>query len=296
MAFIEGELVSLSDDNKTPDNPADDLTDEQLEQQIKEEQGKLVSDQTEQVIQPLPEPQKAQVEEPKEKVPSGTVQEGETKKTEQEKKQGEVSFEELQEKKGLQSVDELAKSYVELEKSFHKKSQELADLKKKEQFHTPAVTDSYYGETPEESANRLFREKWDRNPIGTLIDVQNIILKPVRDTTRQIELRNEIVRLSSSPQTADFNLPEVQQEIKKIVEENPDKYSENLIDNLEDLYWISKGRLGTRSQGTSQERVTPRTPPVEGTSKPVPEEPFNQWTASEDELLSTIKGLQRQLR
>ena len=290
MAFIEGELISLSDDNKTPDNPADNLTDEQLEQQIKEEQGKLVSDQTEQEIQP---PKEAQVEKPKE-VPSTTVQEGKTDK-EQEKEQKGV-FEELKEKKGLQSVDELAKSYVELEKGFTRKSQELADLKKKEQFHTPAVTDSYYGETPEESANRLFREKWDRNPIGTLIDVQNIILKPVRDTTRQIELRNEIVRLSSSPQTADFNLPEVQQEIKKIVEENPDKYSENLIDNLEDLYWISKGRLGTRSQGTSQERVTPRTPPVEGTSKPVPEEPFNQWTASEDELLSTIKGLQRQLR
>jgi hypothetical protein len=176
-----------------------------------------------------------------------------------------VTFEELQKKTGVKTPDDLAKNYRELQKELTKKAQELANLKKNAQQGQP--------QEKEISQDELLAKRIQEvGTVQALKELNESINKPIYEQIKQETLRNKIHELQNKPETAEFNLPEVQEEIRKIVTERPHQFTdgEGMIfpDALEDLYWMAKGRVGLINAGIKPKSEVPKPAPVEGKSKP----------------------------
>lgn len=303
------ELVQI--DNPTPakPNPAENMTDDQLLAAIQQAQGGPVNTElnvapasTEQPGTPsLPAGTESQATPPApatEQPPAPSVPtDAPATQAVEPGTEKPATFEQIAEKKHIQSPDELASMYANLEREFHKKNQELSTLRKQEAPQPVAPT-----QPSPADINEWVRQNFASDPVGTLYAVNQMMMKPVMETQRDIEFRNELTRLSSSPKTADFNLKPVQDEIQKVIQERPQKYLDPVsgkvkASELEDLYYIARGRIGTPSNvARPVSQPVNKVVPAEGASKPAPIKQFDPLTAPLDELRAKINEIERNNR
>jgi hypothetical protein len=293
-------------------NPGEAMTPEQLDQAIADTAKKLSQPPVEDKVEEKKEvaPQEPVVEDkPKEQEKDEQVQKPETKiepvpEKPEDKKD---AFAELQSKTGVKTVDDMVKNYNEAVKKIHQQGQELANLKKVPQQQNP-----WNNELPEnppsdpEEAKRVvnewFQNNVEKDPVGTIAKINDLLMRPIKEQNRDIVFRNEIMRLSSHPSTADFNTPEIQDEMQKVISEKPHRYLDGFgkIDPsaLEDAYFVAKGRVvRVVAQQVSQPKIN-KPAPVEGGNKNPPQKPkvFNPHSASMDELDAEIRRLQKEER
>jgi hypothetical protein len=188
-----------------------------------------------------------------------------------------VTAETIAKEQTSSSPTEIERSYAELRKKFTQTAMENAKLRAQTAQPQPINAEP----TPAPAANmdeinRRFVEDLSRNPIETLAKVVKALnqedLKPFAETQKQAKLNEEIIRLSTSADTAQtFNLKQVQDEIKKVIEENPN-YLDNLPQNLATAHDIALGRLARRGfQVNVPQTVISQSPvPVEGRNKSLP--------------------------
>lgn len=215
-----------------------------------------------------------------------------------------LTFEQLQDKSGVKSPDELARSYAELRRSFDQKAQENAELKRQQALGQQPVQQPYSQPQPPindiDRMNEAFVGDLQRNPLGTIAQIVKAMTahenKPFIESQKEIALKSEIARLKSSPNTSTFNLPEVQDEITKVLQENPD-YMDNLPRNLEMVHERALGRIAMRSKVNVGTQVQGQTPSafVEGKNRPSQPQAFDPQTSSLDDLKRVIQQLQRQI-
>lgn len=156
-----------------------------------------------------------------------------------------------------QDAWKLVEMYKNAEKKISQTSQELASLKKNVPIAQPAMQPAVQPEQSNVSQisglpytstdpNAQMLEDLQANPIATMQKVAELSYgKQVGQLTESLndqKLHNAVVRLSTSPDTAEFNLPAVQEEIKAIMAERPD-LSNNISDNLPMLNDLAIGRL-----------------------------------------------------
>jgi hypothetical protein len=201
-----------------------------------------------------------------------------------------LTFEQLQAKQGFKSPDDLAKSYSELRKEFDRRNQApRQEVAPPQPYVQPTPTPN-----TKEQFNQQFVNELSVDPLGTLLKYSRAIIasetQPLMQTQRDIALQSEVARLSSSPQTQTFRSPEVQAEIKNIL-------NENLPKNISTAYERALGRLAIK--GTSlgaMPNSASRAVPMEGSSKPVVSQPVSMNDMSIADLETAIKTLQNQLR
>jgi hypothetical protein len=158
---------------------------------------------------------------------------------------------------------------------------------------------------PEEArriANEWFQNNVEKDPVGTIAKLNDALMRPIREQNRDIVFKNEIMRLSSHPSTADFNTPEVQSEIQKVIQEKPHRYLDAFgkVDPscLEDAYYVAKGRVVKNVVPQVAQPKINKPAPVEGGNKNPPQKPkaFNPHNAPMNELDAEIERLQKEVR
>lgn len=173
-----------------------------------------------------------------------------------------VTFEELQKQSGIKSPDALAKSYQELRKTLTQQAQELAKLKKQET--KPDVPLSSQDEI-------LAKRIQEVGTVQALKELNEAINKPVYERMKEDNLRAKIQEMQSKPETAEFNLPEIQREIHKIVSERPQQFADNegmiYPEALEDLFYMAKGRVGLIKAGIKPQTERQVVVPIESRTK-----------------------------
>lgn len=283
-------------------NPADNLSDEELIKQIQQAQSELINQQNQPTVEPTTSPVTKPVaqsgeqvvekkeEQPQEQVPVQVVQQLEPSV--------QPTFEELKAKKHIQTPEELAKIYAALERDYSRKSQELA---KRQETTQPIPTEQPLAY---EEYSQRFKEDYENDPLGTMAKLVQVLNQPLLEKQKESDLEREVLRLSGSPNTADFNLPEMQEEMQKVVNERPFMKG-NLSVHLQDAYWIAKGRLSSKTRQEAVEQgkkiaeediKNKKTAVVETSARATPPEPFNPETASLDDLKKVILYHQQQLK
>ena len=151
-------------------------------------------------------------------------------------------YKELVDKKGIKDVNSFAKSYMEMEKQFHKERAE--ESRTERQVAQPAQP------VNEDDVNQKIREAMEANPYATMNQIVDHIveqkLSGLKADNKQTRLNNVVNELATSQETMLFRLPEVQEEIKKVFvdKDNEGKnWSLNVPDNLKDAYGIAVSRL-----------------------------------------------------
>lgn len=318
----EIKMIEIPDTSKPADNKGSELaemSDADLESNLIKEQAKFVEQKAKessifQSVEPgvetvtVPEttqPEEVKTEEPKpgekqESVgQSGVVVPPAEQQTPQ--AQNQITLAELEKKKGRKlSPDEVAQMYANLEKEFHKRAEAVA-LERRVVNVRPQEAPNEQQITP----NDKFKEDFYADPLGTLTTVLSIFNKPLMDNQNKLQLDKEILRLSNSPNTVDFTEPEVQEEIKQVLNEKP--YLQNdLVNNLEFVYDAARSRV-LRKTGKSvveqqiipqQQQVIPsnrKAAVVETSGKRRPPEPFNAWTSPVEDVEKRIKEIQASL-
>lgn len=260
-----------------------------------------------QIQEPVQPPQSAeQASQGQQTPPVSYVQpgQGEPVHTQEQKAQVEtqtdeqVTFEDLQQKTGIPNPDALAQSYDQLVRKMHSQAQELSRLRSQE-----AVQPQQFPQQPEQppqDLNAWLMEGAEKGDLAArIIALNQAMNKPLMENQEEVRFKQEIVRLSSSPSTAEFNLPDVQAEIQKIIQEKPQKYINTATgkiktDELEDLYYLAKGRLNrpaVNMGAVQKQNQGVGSVIVEGRSKPMPHKPFNPVGASSAELEAYINSL-----
>lgn len=245
---------------------------------------------------PTPEPeietQQAPVEQQVMSQPETVIVE--TKPVE-EKTVEQKTLEQVMKQKHLKSPEELAKIYIDLEKEFHKRAQ-VASMQKQEQVLTQPFAEQL---SPEEA----FRRDFDRDPIGTIAQVSAILNRPLKEQQDNLQLEKVIIRLSNSPDTMDFNMPEIQEEIKTILDSKP-YLRADLTSNLEDVYHIAESRVRKRNKSTGTATgqtvisINKSAAVVETGSMPkrIVSEPLNVWSSPIDKIEQEYNRLKESLR
>jgi len=212
-----------------------------------------------------------------------------------------TTFEQLASKKGMKSPDDLANSYSNLEKQFSKTAQELAKIK--QTTTVPNVVEPVVPvqpvqpQTPIQYDNQQIIEALNTDAVGVIAQIVKKIVEPYEQERYQNKLKSKISNLCSNPETADFGTEEIHNQIVEIIKARP-QYGDNLADNIEDLYYMAKGRIG-KNQITSavelgkeianQQIQGKHSAIVEGASKPIGSEPFNVETADLESLKKLVE-------
>jgi hypothetical protein len=309
----ELEVIKDGSNFKPAVNPGEAMSDEQLDQAIADTMSKLSQPPVEDKVEEVKEaPQEPVVEDkPIEQEKTEPKQEPEPKiepvaeKTE-DKKDDKVTFEKVQQKAGFKTPDDLANSYDHLVKKMHAQAQEISALKKPQQTYQPgADLPANPPSDPEEArrvANEWFQNNVEKDPVGTIAKLNDALMRPIREQNRDIVFKNEIMRLSSHPSTADFNTPEVQEEMQKVIAEKPHRYLDAFgkVDPscLEDAYYVAKGRVvKVVAQNVAQPKINKPVPVEGGNKNPIQKQKaFNPHTASEEELDAEIRRLQKEVQ
>lgn len=166
----------------------------------------------------------------------------------------EEQVKEMLDKKHVAPQDtwKLAKMYQDAQRKVTQTSQELANLRKVVPTEQPImapvqsvspITGLPYTNT---DPNAQLLEDLQQNPILTLRKVAEVAygtqINGLAESLNEQKLHNTVVRLSTSPETAEFNLPVVQEEIKAIMAERPEMVN-NMADSLPILTDLAIGRL-----------------------------------------------------
>jgi hypothetical protein len=298
-------------------NPGEAMSDEQLDKAIADKMQELhqppIEDKVEEVKEepkqapqePVVEDKPAEQEKKEQPQPPEQKLEPEVEKKDDDK----VTFEKVQQKAGFKTPDDLANSYEHLVKKMHSQAQEISALKKVPQVPQQPYQGSDLPPTPpadpEEArriANEWFQNNVEKDPVGTIAKLNDALMRPIREQNRDIVFKNEIMRLSSHPKTADFNTPEIQDEMQKVISEKPYRFLDGFgkVDpsTLEDAYYIAKGRIVKNVVPQVVQPKINKPVPVEGVNKNPPQKPkaFNPHTASQEELDAEIARLQRELQ
>jgi len=305
----DGEMVK-------PDvNPGEAMDDGQLDRAIADTAKKLSQPPVEDKVEEVKKeeaPQEPVVEDkPVEQEKSEPKQEPEQKietvtEKKDDKKDDKVTFEKVQQKAGFKTPDDLANSYDHLVKKMHAQAQEISALKKPQQTYQPGSdlppTPPSDPDEAKRIANEWFQNNVEKDPVGTIAKLNDALMRPIREQNRDIVFKNEIMRLSSHPSTADFNTPEVQEEMQKVIAEKPHRYLDAFgkVDPgcLEDAYFVAKGRVvKSVAQPVAQPKIN-KPAPVEGSNKnpPKKQQAFNPRSASEEDLDAEIRRLQREIQ
>lgn len=287
-------------------NSLDSLSNEQLVSEINKLQGntETVNSQPITIVPPATQGQEQVVTTPvskpaepgqvdtQQKVPTPEVTEpGKDKAT----------FEQLASKKGMKSPDDLANSYVNLERQYSKTAQELAKMKQTGVVQQPVTNAEPVAPVqpqPVQYDNQQVIEALNSDAVGVIAQIVKEVIKPFEQERYQNKLKSKIVNLCSNPETADFGTEEIHNQIVDIIKTRP-QYGENLADNIEDLYYMAKGRIG-KNQITSavelgkelanQQIQGKHQAIVEGASKPTGSEPFNIETADLESLRKLVES------
>jgi len=224
-----------------------------------------------------------------------------------------TEFAKLQQETGVPNPDVLAKNYRELQKMATQKSQELAELKKNltqvPEMQTPAPQSQPAPQVQPnmQNLNAELLEGLNNRTYETLkdvvLDIVQPLIKPLAGKQVEVDSRTEYMRLANSRETAaEFNRPEVQEEIGKIVLERPqtftyrDETGVHIYPNAyEDLFLMAKGRLGAKLYAAQQQTIPSQPqgnpPPVEGRNKMTPvTQAFDPKTAPLDQLEAHINA------
>jgi hypothetical protein len=294
-----------------PDQPLGDVSDADLEKRIQGLQSDMVAEQTRkengtpqvtgQENQTQTPPNGGQVK-PVEPQAVGSAVEAQTA-TEK------AAFADLATKKGFKSPDDLAKSYVELEKAFSKKSAENSNLQKAQ---TPPVQQETTPNKNEPAVpdNSEILRAINEDAIGTIAAIAKAASEPeiqeIRNLRNETKLKNTVSALCTNPETADFQMPEIQAEIQNIIQSKPEM-KKNLSDNLVDIYFLAKGRLsgklgnaafengkriGQQQNDYKNNAIVENAGNVPGNNNIA----FDSRTATNDQLEARIRSLQNSLR
>lgn len=205
-------------------------------------------------------------------------------------------LEKLMREKGINDPNMIAKIYHDLEADHTRKSQELARLRQENAQPTPQAPQ------PEplnrEALNQRFVEDLAKDPVGTMAKLVDVLasekVRPFEETRKEGLLNSEIIRLSTSPDTAQtFNLKQVQDEMKVVVAEDP-AYLDNLPRKLATLHDIALGRLVRRgfTVNATKKQIPAQNPvPEGGPSKAAAPQVFDEKKASAAELEAHINSL-----
>ena len=213
-----------------------------------------------------------------------------------------TTFEQLQQKSGVKSPDDLATNFINLQREFSRKSQELAQARRTETVQPQPVAQPQPIVNDKERMNQAFVTDLAQDPLGTIAAVVSQLnqrdFKPFVEQQKDTALKNELIRLSSSPTTASFNLPEVQAEIKNVLTERPE-YLSDLAGNMDILYTLAMGKLarnGVALSTQSPNRVVqnPAAGFMEGRNVPTQPQPNDPKTMPLDDLAKMIKNYQSQ--
>lgn len=250
-------------------------------------------------------PVQEQAQEQKQEAPSNEGQAPEVKQEAQEQQSAEAeksaqveqaaeqqksAFDELVEKKGFKSKEDLAKSYINLEKSYSSKRQ--MSIAETTQQQVPREVQPLPQEGYDDFNQRILAD-FNRDPVTTMKALNKVLidqeLSGVREQLRDQKLRSTIDTLASSPVTASFNDPKVQEEMQKIYNQNPSLIP-YMSENMSMIYEMAEGRLSIANRSAAT-KSAPKVKParVEGSSQPAPvRKGFDPQTASDDELRSAI--------
>lgn len=232
-------------------------TSEQIKQQIE-----ALSSASEQqpVAQPEPQPQQVVQSAPEVKVEvTGDKQESQVKPSadvaqaaQVEQKTEEVkALDALMKEKGITDPNTIAKMYKDLQSEFTRKSQELSRLKNQE---VQSQQQSLPVNNNMDAANQAFVNDFVANPLLAIAKLTEAIsverikteINPLREAHKTAILNDKIIQLSTSPETATtFNLKPVQDEIRKVIEEDPTML-DNLPNKLSIAHDIALGRLARK--------------------------------------------------
>jgi hypothetical protein len=294
---IEGQLTEITSTGSTPAVAPDiaSASEDQLRAMIVQKQQEILNPVADPVVQAPVVP--AIQEQPQGQIPTAQPQ-----AQNEPASAPAVTFEQLQQKSGVPNPDVLAQNYANLRKEFERKSQELAQLRRAETTPQQPVTPQPQPVSDIDSMNQAFVNDLAKNPMGTIAAVVKAIAeqqtKPLYEQQKEVRLRNELMRLSSSPTTATFNLPEVQAEIQNVFKENP-SYQGDMAENLETAYTLALGRLARKGTvvGQAPQRIAaaPQAGFMEGRNIPTQPLPTDPKTMPLLELERQIKQLQSQV-
>jgi hypothetical protein len=208
-----------------------------------------------------------------------------------------TELDKLMKEKGITDPNLVAKMYHDLQADHTRKSQELAKLRAQEGTQ-PTTPQPAMHPAGMEELNAKFVEDLAKNPLATIAKVVDALagekVKPFEATQKQALLDKEIIRLSTSPETAHtFNLKQVQDEMKIVAQEDP-TYLDNLPKKLLTLHDSALGRLVRRgfTVNAPKTQIPSQTPPPEGgANKPSPAQTIDVKKASAAELEAYINSL-----
>lgn len=275
-------------------------------------------DQQPQVTEPEQKPAQADQphqDAPQDKEPEQPKPDGQAKPDQQ--ADDYANIEDLMRKKGLKSIDDVYKLYSGLERKLHDQAQENSFLRQEviRQQSAPTQQPQQQPSRPQMNNNDVnvwLSEgiKFDENGVfvgdlaSRILALNHISNRPLIINQQDSNFRSELTRLSSSPKTADFNLPEVQDEMQKVIQERSQDYLDPFTgklkaEKLEDVYYLARGRLGNINTAAHQQQPQISKPqaPVEGKNKfrPAQTFDFNKATAKElEEYINSIAPPQRE--
>ena len=292
-------------------NPLDGMSDQQLLDSIKSADAALYEDKTPTAVLPVPAvpavpaAKTVTVEQPKPteqvKAPQAvTPSETEVKPPIVEPKLAEATQEQINDLLAKKHINlaQITKLYTDLERDYSRIRQDPRLRSPEVAPAQPAVgSENPNPFTPDVDAS--FVQDFNRAPVATMANMLRI-LQANDPKVKEQNLHNTVVELSNSPETALFNLPEVQEEIKQVLNERPELKA-NLSENLPVAMDTALGRLlrsgkininafelGKKSVEQANSAKASAVVESAGNPPPVPPSEVNPDTLPLDELRSYI--------
>ena len=295
---MSDEMVQVLPDEQEPvETPlAESLSDDELQTAVEKAHAEI--QEPLHVVEKVPEPV---VEPPKEeKAPEPVVESVKEPKVAEPAKAEQVEqpavqktpYEEVQDKLGFKSKEALAQSYMDLNKEFQQKLRDGTPAKAPQPIvqTLPPISNG-------DDFNAHVQESLQNDPVNTVKALTKVYIddamKEERAERQTLKLHSTIDRLSSSPETASFNDPEIQTEMQKIYAEDPSLVP-NMTQNMSSVYDQAEGRLARQKRAVVNQNA-PKVKPavVEGANTPAPMQSgvFNKDTATEAELEAEVRRL-----
>ncbi len=282
------EIVELTQQAAQPAVP--EISIEQMEAQIRQAQ----SGENPQVQPVAPAVHATQGTPAEQEQPQGQVMDNKI-----EPKSDAPTFADLQAKQGFKDPNALAKSYVELRKELEKKFQEAAELRRQAVSSEPIATPPIQppAQSGQADMDGIFAQRVAQvGVVQAMAEMMKAVtkneLKPFNEQNAETSLRNKVAELETAPATAStFANPAVQEEIRKVISENPSYYYKDLSVTLPEAYERALGRIALRGAAGKPASAQSAATFFEGKAKPIMPQPLDKNTAPLDEMEKQIRQL-----